>query len=111
MITPAITRYQKARRGLGLVAGHGVGAFKTDSLPLCCFRRISNAEVRFLSEVNRIRYELRGVNFQLSHQCLPDAVLILIVWQDYRLKKHTEIIASIRPANFFDVKAKFFTLT
>lgn len=60
----------------------------------------------FIEHVKRVRNELRGINLVVSHQCRFDGVLLVMTWQDSRLRKHDEIICTTTPAKLFSEKGK-----
>lgn len=61
---------------------------------------------RFQAIVHRLRYEHRAVNLLLSHSYREDGLFIIVIWQDARLKKHTELITATSPAKLMGDKAK-----
>ncbi|HGF0767940.1 TPA: hypothetical protein ACF7ZB_000193 [Kluyvera georgiana] len=60
----------------------------------------------FIEHVKRARNELRGINLVVPYQCRFDGVLLVITWQDSRLRKHDEIICTTTPEKLFSEKAK-----
>lgn len=60
----------------------------------------------FVEHVKRIRNELRGINLVMSHQCRYVGILLIITWQNSRLRKHEEIICTMTPAKLFSEKAQ-----